>query len=78
MSFADNMPPTPISAVDEIFLFASIFNILFDGFKSGLPDKPPSKQVGFFKGRSVVRAGQSEAGQSKKGKPATQHNRQPV
>ena len=49
MSFADNMPPTPISAVDAFFLFASIFNILFDGFKSGLPDKPPSKQVGFFK-----------------------------
>ena len=48
MSFADNMPPTPISAVDAIFLFASIFNILFDGSKSGLPDKPPSKRVGFL------------------------------
>ena len=56
MSAAENIPPTPIRTVDAFFLFASIFNILFDGLKRGLPDKPPSKLMGFFKvfGLTVV------------------------
>ena len=49
MSVAENIPPTPMRAVDAFFFLASNLNILFDGLKSGLPDKPPSKLVGFFK-----------------------------
>ena len=49
MSVAENIPPTPMRAVDAFFFLASKLNILFDGLKSGLPDKPPSKLVGFFK-----------------------------